>query len=52
MKGNVLTMKGIEPSLIQFFADQRINVFNLSDKFYTDICKHYKSPNNKDIPLS
>ena len=23
----------------------------MGDKFYTDICKHYKSPNKRDIPL-
>ena len=51
MKENVLTIPGVDPALVQFFADQDINVFNISDKFYTDICKHYKSPNNKDIPL-
>ena len=51
MKENVLTIPGVDPSLVQFCADQDINVFNISDKFYTDICKNYKSPNNKDIPL-
>ena len=51
MKENVLTFPGVDPALVQFFADQGINVFNISDKFYTDICKDYKSPNNKDIPL-
>ena len=51
IKENILTIPGVDPSLVQFFADQGINVFNISDKFYTDICKDYKSPNNKDIPL-
>ena len=51
MKDNILNIPGINYSLVQFFADQDINVFNLGDKFYTDICKHYKSPNNRDIPL-
>jgi hypothetical protein len=51
VKENVLSFPGIDPSLVKFFAEQNINVFNISDKFYSDICKHYKSPNNKDIPL-
>ena len=34
-----------------FLADQNIDIFNLSDAFYTDICFHFQSPNGKDIPL-
>ena len=52
MKENILFFPGVDPSLIQFFADQGINVFNVSDKFYVDICFRYKSPNEKDIPLN
>jgi hypothetical protein len=48
---NILTLPGVDSSLVLFFADQNINVFNISDKFYSDICHHYKSPNGKDIPL-
>ena len=51
MKENVLTISGVNSSLISFFANQGINVFNLSDRFYIDLCFHYKSPNEKDIPL-
>ena len=51
MKENVLTIPGVDPFLVKFFADQNINIFNITDKFYTDICKDYKSPNDKDIPL-
>ena len=51
VKENVLSFRGIDPYLVKFFAEQNINVFNISDKFYSDICKHYVSPNNKDIPL-
>ena len=32
-------------------ANQDINIFNLSDAFYTDICYHFDSPNGKDVPL-
>ena len=34
-----------------FLAEQNIDIFNLSDAFYTDICFHFESPNGKDIPL-
>ena len=37
--------------LILFLTEQNINVFNISDEFYTDICFEYESPVNKDIPL-
>ena len=30
---------------------QNINIFDLSDPFYTDICYDYESPTDKDIPL-
>ena len=30
---------------------QGINVFNISDRFYNDLCYHYESPNGKDIPM-
>jgi len=34
-----------------FLAKQNINIFNISDEFYTDICYHFESPNGKDVPL-
>ena len=34
-----------------FLTEQNINIFNISDAFYTDICFHFNSPNGKDIPL-
>ena len=36
---------------ILFLTDQNINVFNKSCEFYTDLCYHYESPNNKDVAL-
>ncbi len=32
-------------------TDQNINIFNITDEFYTDICYEYESPLDKDIPL-
>ena len=31
--------------------DQGINIFNISEAFYTDICYHYESPKKKDMTL-
>ena len=31
--------------------EQKIDIFNLSGPFYTDICYHFESPVKKDIPL-
>ena len=52
MRENILSFPTINASLVKFFAEQNINVFNASDQFYTDICMIYKSPNKKDIPLN
>ena len=34
-----------------FLAQQNINIFNISDEFYTNICFNFESPNGKDVPL-
>ena len=36
---------------ILFLADQNIDVFNKSCEFYTNLCYHFESPNNKDVAL-
>ena len=36
---------------ILYLTQQSIDIFNLSDSFYTDICYHFDSPNGKDVPL-
>jgi len=36
---------------LQDMANQDINVIDLSDPFYNDICFHYTSKFNKDVPL-
>ena len=36
---------------LTFLTNQNINIFNLSDAFYTDICFSFDSPNNRDITL-
>ena len=41
----------INLDFILYLSKQNINVFNLTDVFYTDICYHFDSPINKDIAL-
>ena len=36
---------------ILHLTKQGIDVFNISDEFYNDMCYHFESPNEKDIPL-
>ena len=54
IKENVISQlnsTGIDLPSILSLTDQNINVFNISDEFFTDICYCFKSPNGKDIPL-
>ena len=46
-----LNNSNVEINSILILTQQDINIFNLSDEFYTDICYHFESPNGKDIPL-
>ena len=41
----------IDMDSIYYFTNQNINIFNISDEFYTDICYHFESPNGKDVTL-
>ena len=36
---------------ILYLAKQNINIFNLSNEFFNDICYQYESPTDKDITL-
>ena len=38
-------------TLILDLISQGINVFNISDEFYTDLCYHYNSKLKKDVPI-
>ena len=46
-----LNSSDIDLNSVLFLTDQNINIFDLSDEFFTDICYHFESPNGKDIPL-
>ena len=47
-----LDNSNVDLSSVLFLTQQEINIFNLSDEFYTDICYNYVSPNGKDVPLN
>ena len=47
-----LDTNAINLDFILYLTKQNINVFNLTDAFYTDICYHFDSPINKDIALN
>ena len=54
VKENVLAQlnnSNVDIESALFLAEQNIDIFNISDEFYTDICFHFESPNGKDIPL-
>ena len=36
---------------ILFFSNQNVDIFNISNEFYTDVCFHFESPNNKDVVI-
>ena len=47
-----LKNSSVDLNSVLFLAQQDINIFNLSDEFYTDICYNFVSPNGKDVPLN
>jgi len=36
---------------VLFFSNQNVDIFNISNEFYTDICFHFESPNNRDVVI-
>ena len=48
---NKFKENNIDCDLLLYLIKQDINIFNLSDPFYTDICFPFDSPINKDITL-
>ena len=57
VKENILSLlekNNISPEKIEEMTkllNQNINIFNKTEPFYTDICFHFESPNNRDITL-
>ena len=46
---NKILQSGIDINLIREFVNEGIDIFNITSKFYTDICFQYNS--KKDVPL-
>ena len=50
---SVLIEEGTESYALQTsLTEQGINIFDLNDPFYTDLCYNFDNPSNRDIPLS
>ena len=50
MYENLFTLLN-DPMALKLLEEQQINIFDLNDKFYKDICFHFDSPNGKDATL-
>ena len=50
MYEDILTLLN-DPLAIELLEQQKINIFDLNDGFYKDICFHFNSPNGKDATL-
>ena len=48
---NILSNMNFSSDLISLALDQNINIFDLDDPFYNDLCFHFKGINGKDVPL-
>ena len=48
---NILSNVNLSSTLLSLALEQNINIFDLNDPFYTDICYHFKGLNGKDVPL-
>jgi len=50
MEENILSIVDDNKTIL-FFAGQNVNIFNISNEFYTDRCFYFESWNNKDVVL-
>ena len=50
MEENILSIVDDNKNIL-FFASQNVNIFNISNEFYTDRCFYFESWNNKDVVL-
>ena len=50
IKTSIFDNSNINEELVKYFADLKINIFDIEDPFFTDICFSY-SKDNKDVPL-
>ena len=49
---SILNSNDSDYELQTSLATQGINIFDINDPFYTDLCFDFDNPTNKDIPLS
>ena len=49
-KTSVFDNGKVDEQLVKYFADLKINIFDINDPFFTDICFNF-SINEKDVPL-
>ena len=47
---NILSIIEVNKTIL-FFSNQNVDIFNISNEFYTDVCFHFESPNNKDVVI-
>jgi hypothetical protein len=47
----MVNLEDKKQEFILFLTNQQVDVFNISDRFYNDLCYFFESPNGKDIPL-
>ena len=50
MYENILSVLN-DPLALKVLENQKINIFDLNNQFYKDICFHFDSPNGKDATL-
>ena len=48
----ILNANDTKYELQSSLTNQGINIFDMNDPFYTDLCFDFKNPKNRDIPLS
>ena len=51
VKSLLKNMEDANEEFIIFLTNQGIDVFNISDRFYNDLCYFFESPNGRDVPL-
>ena len=48
---NIAEIRNLDTTISNFLLKQNINIFNMNNSFYNDICFHFESEKGKDIAL-
>ena len=51
VKNLLKNLEDKKEEFILFLTNQGIDLFNISDSFYNDLCYFFESPNRRDVPL-